>query len=217
MLGLTPKMDHPLRVLCLGAHSDDIEIGCGASLMQLRESGRPLDVRWVVFSGNRSRADEAKDSANYWLDTVEAKAIDLHGFRDGFFPEHWAGIKEAFELLKKAFEPDIVFTHYRDDLHQDHRTIHQLTGNTFRNHQILEYEIPKYDGDMGSPNFYIPVSEEAAKAKASALMKYFGSQSPKHWFCEELFLGLMRIRGMESCSPSGYAEGFYVRKASLML
>jgi LmbE family N-acetylglucosaminyl deacetylase len=217
MIGLNPKLENgqPLRVLCLGAHSDDIEIGCGASLMQMRESGWSLDVRWVVFSGNRSRADEAKGSADFWLDGLETKTIELHDFRDGFLPEHWAEIKEAFELLKKSFEPDIVFTHYRDDLHQDHSTINQLTWNTFRNHFVLEYEIPKYDGDMGSPNFYIPVSEEAAKAKASALMKFFGTQQSKHWFCEELFLGLMRIRGMESCSPSGYAEGFYTPKVCM--
>ncbi len=214
MLELTPKLESgsPLRVLCLGAHSDDIEIGCGASLLQLHESGQPLDVRWVVFSGDRSRAEEAKVSAGYWLDAVEAKATDFHSFRDGFFPNEWAGIKETFERLKSSFEPDIIFTHYRDDSHQDHRIINQLSGNTFRNHFVLEYEIPKYDGDMGSPNFYIPVSEEVARAKAVALMRFFGTQQSKHWFCEELFLGLMRIRGMESCSPSGYAEGFYARK-----
>ena len=124
-------------------------------------------------------------------------------------------IKEEFEKLKAASEPDIIFTHGRDDLHQDHRIIHELTWNTFRNHCILEYEIPKYDGDLASPNSYIPVTEEAARAKTVALMKFFGTQANKHWFCEELFLGLMRIRGMECCSPSGYAEGFYVRKACI--
>ncbi len=217
MLGLIPKLTRPLRVLCLGAHSDDIEIGCGASLIQLRESGRPLGVRWVVFSGSHSRTEEARDSADFWLDTVTAKAVDLHGFRDGFFPEHWAEIKEVFEKLKSAFDPDVIFTHARNDLHQDHRIINELTWNTFRNHLVLEYEIPKYDGDLGAPNFFIPILEEMAKAKAAALMKYFGSQTNKHWFCEELFLGLMRIRSMESCSPSGYAEGFYVRKACMEL
>ncbi|MCK4564630.1 MAG: PIG-L family deacetylase [Verrucomicrobia bacterium] len=219
MLNLLPKPDgeRPLRVLCLGAHSDDIEMGCGASLLQFVASGRPLDVRWVVFSGKHSRAQEAGKSARFWLDAIQSKTIDLRDYRDGFFPDEWSAIKETFEDIKATFEPDIVFTHFRDDLHQDHRIINQLTWNTFRNHFILEYEIPKYDGDMGSPNFFIPLPETAAKAKVSALMEYFGSQANKHWFCEELFLGLMRIRGMESCSPSGYAEGFYARKTCMGL
>lgn len=217
VISLTPNRTGkaPLRVLCLGAHSDDIEIGCGASLLQLCTAERPLDVRWVVFSGSRSRSDEARSSAAFWLDTAHSKNIDLHDFRDGFFPNEWAKIKETFEAIKETFEPDLIFTHARDDLHQDHQIINQLTWNTFRNHFILEYEIPKYDGDMGIPNFFIPVQEQSAKAKAAALMKYFGSQRKKHWFCEELFLGLMRIRGMESCSTSGYAEGFYARKACM--
>ena len=200
MLGLIPNLDseRPLRVLCLGAHSDDIEIGCGASLLQLFAGGRSLEIRWVVFSGNRSRAEEASGSADFWLNAVASKKIDLHGYRDGFFPSEWAAIKEIFEDLNATFEPDLIFTHFRDDLHQDHQVINQLTWNTFRNHFILEYEIPKYDGDMKSPDFYIPVTEKSAKAKAAALMEYFGSQNTKHWFCEELFLGLMRIRGMEA-------------------
>jgi LmbE family N-acetylglucosaminyl deacetylase len=219
MLKWIPNIEpnQPLRVLCLGAHSDDIEIGCGAALLQLAASEHPLDIRWVVFSGSHSRAAEARSSADYWLDQVESSQVDLHDFRDGFFPDDWAAIKEEFEKLKGAFNPDMIFTHAQQDLHQDHRIIHDLTWNTFRNHAILEYEVPKYDGDMGSPNFYIPLSEKAAKAKVAGLMKFFGSQVNKHWFCEELFLGLMRIRGMECCSPSGYAEGFYVRKASIML
>lgn len=217
MLEWTPNLDRkqPLRILCLGAHSDDIEIGCGGTLLQFAASGRPLDVRWIVFSGNHARAGEARGSAGHWLAGVGAKQVDLHAFRDGFFPDDWAAIKEVFEQLKGSFDPDIVFSHARNDLHQDHRIINELTWNTFRNHAVLEYEIPKYDGDLGTPNFYFPLSEKAAKDKVSALMKFFGSQANKHWFCEELFLGLMRIRGMESCSPSGYAEGFYARKACL--
>jgi LmbE family N-acetylglucosaminyl deacetylase len=219
MLHMIPPSEEtrPLRVLCLGAHSDDIEIGCGGSLLQLFAGGRSLDVRWVVFSGNRSRAKEANESAAFWLEPAQSRNVDLHDYRDGFFPDAWAEIKKTFEGLKGSFEPDIIFTHYRDDLHQDHQIINQLTWNTFRNHFILEYEIPKYDGDMGSPNFYIPLAEKTAKAKTSALMEYFGSQNTKHWFCEELFLGLMRIRGMESCSQSGYAEGFYARKSCMGL
>lgn len=214
MLNLIPKPDgdRPLRVLCLGAHSDDLEIGCGGTLLQLFADGSPIDTLWVVFSGSRSRAEEAGRSSEFWLQSIDQKKIALHDHRDGFFPNERASIKERFEEIKATFEPDIIFTHFRDDLHQDHQVVNQLTWNTFRNHFILEYEIPKYDGDMGSPNVFIPLSELEAKAKASALMEYFGSQANKHWFCEELFLGLMRIRGMESCSPSGYAEGFYARK-----
>ena len=171
----------------------------------------------MVFSGNGVRAVEAQKSADNWLASVERKQVDLHTFRDGFFPDSWAEVKESFEALHSSFEPDLIFTHAHNDLHQDHQIINQLTWNTFRNHLVLEYEIPKYDGDMGSPCFYIPISSENAQAKASSLMERFESQSSKHWFCEELFLGLMRLRGMESCSPSGYAEGFYARKACLSL
>lgn len=219
MVGLTPKIegDRPLRVLCLGAHGDDIEIGCGASLLQWMADGQALDVCWVVFSGGQARAKEAKASATFWLEAASNQKIELHNFKDGFFPDEWGGIKRVFEQLKEACAPDLIFTHFREDRHQDHRIINELTWNTFRNHSILEYEIPKYDGDFNSPNFYIPLSKAIATAKTDALMKSFGSQRDKHWFSKELFGGLMRIRGMESCSPSGYAEGFYVRKACLAL
>lgn len=209
--------DRPLRLLCLGAHSDDIEIGCGGLLLQLLDSPRAVDVRWVVFSGSRTRAEEARDSADYWLGKAESRQVELHAFRDGFFPDEWAAVKEEFERLKDSFDPDIILTHARGDLHQDHRIVHELTWNTFRNHSILEYEVPKYDGDFGTPNAYIPLSEEAAKAKTEALMRFFGTQAEKHWFSEKLFLGLMSLRGMECCAPSGYAEGFFVRKSRLSL
>ncbi len=212
MFGWIPKLDRPLNVLCLGAHSDDIEIGCGATLMKLFAENPNAAVRWVVFSGGHTRADEARASAEHWLNPVQEKNMELHGFRDGFFPDNWAAIKDVFEGLKSSFEPDLVFTHFRNDLHQDHRIINELTWNTFRNHCVLEYEIPKYDGDLATPNFYVPVSSIAARAKADGLVEFFGSQRTKHWFSEELFLGLMRIRGMEANSSSGYAEGFHVRK-----
>ncbi len=213
MLGWIPQMEggRPLRILCLGAHADDIEIGCGAALLEMLKV-RPLEVRWIVYSGGRTRAEEARMSAAYWLERVSEKTVALHQFRDGFFPAERAAIKAEFEMLKDSFCPDLIFTHFRNDLHQDHRIISELTWNTFRNHSILEYEVPKYDGDLGTPNFYVPVSVETARAKTDALMKYFGSQNAKHWFCEELFLGLMRIRGMECCAPSGYAEAFHARK-----
>jgi LmbE family N-acetylglucosaminyl deacetylase len=214
MLGWLPECKRdgrPLKVLCLGAHSDDIEIGCGGSVMKLISAG-PVDVRWVVFSGGRTRALEAAESAAHVLQTVEKPIVELHEFRDGFFPDQWAQIKEAFERLKSEYDPDLIFTHYSKDMHQDHRVICELTWNTFRNHMILEYEIPKYEGDLGNPGFYIPLSQEIADLKTKVLMDYFESQSNRHWFSEELFYGLMRIRGMECCSHSGYAEGFHVRK-----
>lgn len=202
----------PLKVLCLGAHSDDIEIGCGASLMKIFEDCGDVEVRWTVYSGGGIRAEEARSSAVHWLQHAGAQQIGLHEFKDGFFPEAWAGIKEEFEQIKAEYSPDLIFTHYRKDLHQDHRVINELTWNTFRNHCILEYEIPKYDGDLSKPNFFVPVSEAHARDKAKALMSFFGTQQSRHWFSEELFLGLMRIRGMECCSESGYAEGFHARK-----
>lgn len=218
MLGWTPdiKEERPLRILCLGAHSDDIEIGCGGSLFEWvreRERAKRLDLQWVVFSGDRTRAQEARSSVDYWLRDVPEKELSLHSFRDGFFPDEWARIKEVFEQIRVNFDPDLIFTHYHADRHQDHRIINELTWNTFRNHVILEYEVPKYEGDLRTPNFYVPISAEAAHAKSEALIKYFNSQGVKHWFCEELFLGLMRIRGVECCASSGYAEGFHVRKA----
>jgi LmbE family N-acetylglucosaminyl deacetylase len=214
-LALDLDKGRSLRVLCLGAHSDDIEIGCGGTLLELAGAEQALDVRWVVFSGQRERSEEAQMSAAFWLRDVEQKEIELHGFEDGFFPSEWAAIKETFEQIKASFEPDIILTHCTGDLHQDHRTINELTWNTFRNHFILEYEIPKYDGDLRTPNCYIPLSVEAAKAKAKALIQLFESQAARHWFCEELFLGLMRIRGVESCAASGYAEAYYTRKTCL--
>ena len=202
----------PLKILCLGAHSDDIEIGCGAALMKILKEYTEVEVRWMVFSGGGLRAVEARTSADHWLRKAGKHKIGLHEFKDGFFPEAWAEIKESFELVKSVYSPDLIFTHFREDLHQDHRIISELTWNTFRNHGILEYEIPKYDGDLKQPNFYVPVSEETARDKVAALMNFFGTQKSRHWFSEELFLGLMRIRGMECCSPSGYAEGFHARK-----
>ena len=216
-LNIRPEEDRPLRVLCLGAHSDDIEIGCGASLAALSQGRSALDMRWVVFSGNEARHEEARRSFECWSSDVERGKLDLHDFRDGFFPDQWALIKERFIRLKDAFEPDILFTHFREDLHQDHRVVNELTWNCFRDHLVLEYEVPKYDGDMGRPNFFIPVSEGQANAKVAALTKHFGSQRSKQWFSKELFLGLMRLRGAEAGSASGYAEAFHSRKSCLKI
>jgi LmbE family N-acetylglucosaminyl deacetylase len=214
-LSLDQRTSDILRILCLGAHSDDIEIGCGGTILKLLGTFKDLDIRWIVFSGTADRALEASQSADELLRDVKRKKILTASFRDGFFPFAGEQIKEYFESIKREFEPDLIFTHFRDDLHQDHRLVSQLTWNTFRNHLVLEYEIPKYDGDMHSPNAYVALSESTCRRKAAVLMKHFGSQRPKHWFTEDLFLGLLRIRGMECSSPTGYAEGFYCRKAQL--
>lgn len=219
MLAWMPNLDQekPLRVLCLGAHSDDIEIGCGASILQLAASGRPVKICWVVFSGTEARMVEAKASAESMLDNLSQKTIVMHGYRDGDFPAEWNSIKTEFMQLRSSFEPDLVFTHYRHDRHQDHRVVGDLTWNMYRDHVILEYEIPKFDGDLDTPNFYMPVSPSAASRKVSLLMQHFQSQKEKQWFNEELFFGVMRIRGMECRSPSGYAEAFHARKTCAVL
>jgi LmbE family N-acetylglucosaminyl deacetylase len=204
----------PLRVLVLGAHSDDAEIGCGGTILQLIADGAIGSVCWVVLSGQGPRIDEARASAEAMLAGVADREIRQPGFRDGFFPYDGADIKGFFEDLK-GFQPDLILTHQRHDLHQDHRITCELTWNTFRNHLILEYEVPKYDGDMGRPNLYVPIDEEIRRRKIEHLMEHFATQASRHWFKEELFSGLLRLRGMECNSPTAHAEAFYSRKTVL--
>jgi len=211
-----PASAAPLRVLCLGAHSDDI-VGCGATILNLARSRRRLDVRWVVWSASGTRASEARRGARRFLGPKASDAVRLHAFRDGYFPSEFSAIKDSFETLAREFRPDVVFTHARDDRHQDHRVISDLTWNTFRNQIILEYEIPKWDGDLGQPNFFVPVSRSIALRKTKALIEVFGTQRSKDWFSEETFLGLMRLRGMECRAPEAYAEAFRARKISLSI
>jgi LmbE family N-acetylglucosaminyl deacetylase len=199
------------RVLCVGAHSDDIEIGCGGTLLKLLEEHRRLEILWVVFSAEGSRAAEARRSAKDFLRRSPRSRVLVEQFRGSFFPSQSEAIKEFFETLK-SFQPEVVFTHYRDDRHQDHRVLSDLAWNTFRNHVILEYEIPKYDGDIGQPNFFVPVSEAHLRRKSALLLKHFKTQRGRHWFTDDLFLALPRLRGMESASPTRYAEAFYARK-----
>lgn len=208
--------DEPLRLLAIGAHSDDIEIGCGGTILKLIEQGSVSEVCWVVLTGERTRAEEAAQSADALLAGVPGKRVILKDFRDGYFPYDGASIKQFFEELKAELSPDVIFTHQRSDLHQDHRVTCELTWNTFRDHLILEYEIPKYDGDMGAPNLFVPLDESLCRKKVDHLMTHFVSQVPKRWFKEDLFSGLLRLRGMECNSPSSYAEAFYCRKAMLM-
>lgn len=201
-----------LKILCLGSHSDDIEIGCGGTILRLLAEGQKVDVTWIVLASNVDREREARNSASKFLDRTDKKNVVVKSFRDGFFPFEGAQIKNYFEQEIKAISPDVVFTHSRKDAHQDHRLVAELTWNTFRNHLILEYEIPKYDGDMGQPNFFVPLDREICENKVDYLMEAFGTQRSKAWFAKETFLGLMRLRGMECVAPSGYAEAFYCRK-----
>jgi LmbE family N-acetylglucosaminyl deacetylase len=200
------------NVLCLGAHSDDIEIGCGGTLLKLTRDHHELNIRWVVFSAEGGRSLEARSSAKAFLGGAARPKIIVKRFRGSFFPFQAERIKEYFEEIKGAFRPDLVFTHYRDDRHQDHRILSDLTWNTFRSHLILEYEIPKYDGDLGIPNFFIRLDEELCRKKVEYLCRFFQTQANKHWFSEDTFLSVMRLRGIECASPTRYAEAFHCRK-----
>jgi LmbE family N-acetylglucosaminyl deacetylase len=204
--------DSTCKILCLGSHCDDIEIGCGGTILKLIENYSNVIFHWVVFSSNEQRAKEAIKSANNFLKGAKVENIIINNFRNGFFPFIGDKIKEYFEQLKQEFSPDLIFTHYRHDLHQDHRLISDLTWNTFRNHLILEYEIPKYDGDLGSPNFFVHLDESICRKKVQYLLDAFETERQKHWFSEDTFLSIMRLRGVESNSPDKYSEAFYCRK-----
>lgn len=215
MLSLTFEQTSPLRILCLGAHSDDIEIGCGGTILKLIQRYPHLSVDWIVFGANhQQRVLEAEASAEAFLEGVAEKRIIVKGFRDSYFPHLGVEIKEFFEELKTT-TPDLIFTHYRNDLHQDHRLLCELTWNTFRDHLILEYEIPKYDGDMGNPNLFVHLDEALCQRKIKNLIEHFQTQQNRHWFSEDTFLALLRLRGIESRSPHRYAEAFYCRKMIL--
>src|SRR5690349_24479645 len=182
-----------LKILCLGAHCDDIEIGCGGTIMRLAKEYAGLEIRWIVFTSTQERQLEARGSASHFLEKAAKKNVQILDHKDGFLPYEGLAIKNYFETLK-SFDPDVIFTHFRNDLHQDHRLICDLTWNTFRDHFILDYEIPKYDGDLGNPNFFVPLEGDIARKKVEGLGQYFGSQSSKHWFDQETFYSLMRIR-----------------------
>jgi LmbE family N-acetylglucosaminyl deacetylase len=201
----------PSRLLVLGAHADDIEIGCGGTLLRLAAERSDLDVTWVVFCSTPQRAREAEASANAFLSGVPHRTI-IQSFRDGFLPWEGARVKEEFEALKSEVSPDIVLTHYRDDRHQDHRTVSDLTWNTFRNHLILEYEVPKYDGDFGAPNLFSPLPAAILQRKVDLVLSLFPTQAGKPWFTADLFRAVARIRGMECVAADGFAEAFYCRK-----
>ena len=215
MLTLSPA--EPLRrILAIGCHADDIEIGCGGTILTLLAATPAIEVDWVVLAASAERADEARASAAAFLTGAAASRVDVHGFRDGFMPYSGGAVKELFEELKGRVEPDLVLTHTRHDLHQDHRLACELTWNTFRSHLILEYEVPKVDGDLGNPNVYVPLTESVAAKKVELLERHFPSQAGKHWFDRDTFLGLMRVRGLEAVAPERYAEAFTGRKIPLV-
>lgn len=213
MLPLQPGSDRAhLRVLCLGAHSDDIEIGCAATLLRWMREYESVEVAWAVFSAGGARGDEARASARELLQPATAVDIALGDFQDAHLPADFARAKAFIAGLRQRIDPDVVLTHRLDDRHQDHRLVAELTWQTWRNHLVLEYEIPKYEGDLGQPNLYVPVSAEIAGLKTRHLSRHFGSQRSKDWFSDETFLALMRLRGLECRAPSGLAEAFVARK-----
>jgi LmbE family N-acetylglucosaminyl deacetylase len=200
------------RVLFLGAHCDDIEIGCGGTALRLLEANPDLEVTWVVLSSTETRAREAHDSARALLGPTTLASIRIESFRERYFPFVGEQIKEYFDALGRKTAPDLVFTHRGADMHQDHRLLCELAWHTFRESLILEYEIPKFEGDLGQPNFFVHLDTLLCEQKVAHIAKHFGSQRDKHWFTDETFWSLMRIRGVESKAPSGYAEAFHCRK-----
>jgi LmbE family N-acetylglucosaminyl deacetylase len=217
MLELLPSLrpGQPLNLLCIGAHSDDLEIGCGGTVLTWLAGANPVHVTWVVLSAGGARAAEARRSAKALLGRAASVQMVLGEFRDGHLPAEFTAAKAFFESLKARARPDLVFTHRLEDRHQDHRLAGELTWNTFREHVILEYEIFKYEGDLGQPNVYVPLKAAVARRKAAHLERHFGSQRGKHWFNGDNFLALARLRALECRAPDGYAEAFHARKLVL--
>ncbi len=200
------------RILCLGAHCDDIEIGCGGTLLNFLTRYPDTEVHWIVFSGSRSRRDETKNAAKQIIGESNLANVHFFEFRDGYLPYQGADVKESLHRLSQDVQPELIFTHHRKDAHQDHRLVSELTWNLFRDHLILEYEIPKYDGDLGKPNLYVPLDLPTADRKVRILLQTFESQANKHWFSDETFRSLMHLRGIEAGRNQRYAEAFYCRK-----
>ena len=205
--------DHPLKITCFGAHSDDIEIGCGGTILRLLSEYGNVEVTWVVLGAIGIRKDEAITSARKFIAGSSKQEIVIEGFKDGYFPYVGGEIKDFFEAMKKrGSSPDLIFTHYRHDLHQDHRVVSDLTWNTYRDHLILEYEIMKYDGDMGNPNFFVRLDRKLCSTKVTQMLDAFKSQADHRWFTQDTFWSMLRLRGVECNAPEGYAEAFHSRK-----
>jgi LmbE family N-acetylglucosaminyl deacetylase len=204
-----------LRVLCLGAHSDDVEIGCGGTLLEWQRGAGALEVHWAVLSADATRQGESREAMRAFVAARSRGELLFGGFRDGRFPAQYEAVKEFVETVRREVRPDVVFCHCRDDLHQDHRIVAEMAWNTFRDQLVLEYEVPKWDGDLGRPNLYQPVSRRVAVRKAQTLLRVHRSQAGRDWFTEDTFLALMRLRGIEARAPGGHAEAFYARKLRL--
>jgi LmbE family N-acetylglucosaminyl deacetylase len=217
MLALGPHLGGkaPLRLLCIGAHSDDIEIGCAGTLLTWLAGPRKLHVTWVVLSGDAQREREARRSAKALMSKAATLELHFGGFRDGFLPAQYEQVKEFFESVKATAAPDIVLTHHLEDRHQDHRCAAELTWNTWRDHLVLEYEVLKYEGDLGRPNMFVPHGAAAQRRKGTHLERHFGTQRSKSWFSARSFEALARLRGIECRAPSGFAEAFHARKVLL--
>jgi len=211
-LDIPRATEQPFKLLCLGAHADDIEIGCGGTLLRLAAEISNLCVRWIVFSGTSRRAQEARNSAAHFLASASEHRVELLTFRDGYFPFQGTEIKDYFEALKREFEPAIILTHWLGDAHQDHRLIAELTHHTFRDHLVLGYEIPKYDPDLGNPNFFVPLTRAQLERKCAAIRTYFPSQHGRRWFNDETFFATARLRGIGCNAPEGFAEAFHASK-----
>jgi LmbE family N-acetylglucosaminyl deacetylase len=208
------RFDQVRSVLCVGCHADDIEIGCGGTLLHLL-AAQALDVHWVVLSAEGVRGDESRRGAELFLKDARRSTVVVHDFPDSFFPYAGRELKDCIAGLKGEVSPDLIFTHRREDLHQDHRLVAELTWCAFRDHVILEYEVPKYEGDLGHPNLYVPLDEATCARKIESLCAAHASQSVKPWFAPDTFWALLRLRGLECNSPTRFAEGLYARKLVL--
>lgn len=216
MLGLGFDIgDRPLRVLCIGAHCDDIEIGCGATLATLARGEAEAVVDWVILSGTEQRQGESRAAMRALLGDAARGQLLFGDFEDGRFPAEYGRLKDFFEELKSLEVPDLILTHERDDRHQDHRICNEMVWSTFRDQVVLEFEIPKWDGGLGNPSVYVPVTREAAGLKVDALLSCHGSQRHRDWFTRSTFESLMRLRGIECRATAGLAEAFHARKLVL--
>jgi LmbE family N-acetylglucosaminyl deacetylase len=214
-LRFAARTDRPPTILFLGAHCDDIEIGCGGTILRLRESMPEAEIRWLIFASNEVRRREAMESADQFLGGRSRDSIRIESFRDGYLPYSGGQVKDVFEDVKRDVSPDLIFTHHRHDLHQDHRLVNELTWNTWRNHMILEYEVPKYDGDLGQPNVFVAVSPEQVERKIKIVLEVFSTQTSKNWLDADTLRAILRLRGVESNTPERYAEAFYAPKLLL--
>jgi LmbE family N-acetylglucosaminyl deacetylase len=212
-LHLEAPAGRPLSILAIGAHPDDIEIGAGGALLSLAAAYPGLQARYVVMTGTAERHQEAHSAASAFLPSADVR-IDLHELPEGRFPAVWAQVKDALEEVARSCSPDLVLAPTRADAHQDHRTIGEIVSTVFRDQLYLGYEIPKWDGDLGQPSMYFPLSAGVARRKVELLHKCFPSQRGRDWWDDEVFLGMARLRGMECRAP--YAEAFTCTKAVIL-